>query len=465
MVNEAIFDGYTPDKSLFFLWHLEQIGVLGAAQPNGKRDAPFWPDVPPAPVKVALIDTGIDVAHPNLRDAIKGGQIDFATRLYGARYIAMGAPEPAPAALWDGGTRSMAELSALLPNADDKAWLATLEQKLTETPIETLALDDPSRFFGAHGTACAGLIAGQPSEERIDGVPSTIDYYGVNPYCELIPIATPYSHEVLPVINALIYAWLQGADVIHMPRGLPDVAARSEVLKDNPQSNRIDQASDDTLVPDDQASLVRLKREAQLLEALLSALSKEVYVVLSAGNDGYAGKVSYPAKNLLAGQGPAANPHISDTVVVVGAKNQRGEFSSYTNGAGIAGQLLFMPSDDDFAIDQDRLSMDVTSREASDYNYEPHIMAGRTSTHAPWSVLTTDVRGSYGYAVGTAEDPPIGHKGLEMGAMYTLFGGTSAASSIVAGLISLLIQDGKIAKKPMTLGNLKAAMQNEGVGL
>lgn len=375
-------------------------------------------------------------------------------------------------------------------------WAGLDKKKTINIPCE-----DPSRYFGAHGTACAGLIGGRPAcpEASIPEngtAPTSIDYFGVNPYCDIIPIATPYSHEVLPMIHALIYAVAHGARVIHIPRGLPDYVDRNWKMKDTHFRTRIDrpvgaiktpnrpshlsgigdavwnaanltgaekmavnglvkagrETERDASVTEDQADLYRLMLHSKMFERILKAVSKheEICVVLSAGNDGWAGRLSYPARiHDSAGE--------DDNLIVVGAANRRAYdnpvghpgswddfISSYSNGRKAYGKLgtYHALSDDGFALDKDRVAYDQRGRYANDYSYEPHLPSGLHNSYSDWRLLTLDVRGSYGYAAGKRYDPPEYDDGKEVDALYSLFGGTSAASALVAGLISLLLQTG-----------------------
>ncbi len=359
--------------------------------------------------------------------------------------------------------------------------------------------EDPSRYFGAHGTACAGLIGGRPAlpgagSATPPSIPKSMDYFGVNPYCKLLPIATPYSHEILPLIHALIYAVAHGAQVIHIPRGLPDYVDRNWKMKDTHFRTRIDrpvgieatdgkpdhlsgipddiwtapalsdaeelairglaegaeEAERDASLPDDQADFYRLMLHSKMFERLLAAVGKAgIYVVLSAGNDGWAKRLSYPARSAV---------NRDDKLVVVGAANRWAYdpptknrlpwyeyISSYSNGRkdfvdlGVYHAL----SDDGFALDQERVAFDERGRDANDYSYEPHLPPGIPNSYSDWGLLTLDVRGSYGYAAGKRYDPPEYDDGEDLDALYTLFGGTSGASALVAGLISLWLQAGE----------------------
>lgn len=527
----------TEPTDLFYLWHLEHIGLLTRAA--GGWEAPLWDKAKKKtadPVKVALIDSGIDTAHPNIASAIKTPQADFAVRLEGAIYDPPGegvkalretlsTPNPDSSeivgnlhsALEDASAQSnwlgldLSALQTIVAAAQADPTKAVEEagnfldalagdgaaivhgsfgvpiDKVTgETKIDSLnlsiehaalakevlgtfadigpeviRLEDPSGFFGAHGTACAGLIGGRPETPDGQSHPffSAMPYYGVNPYCQIIPITTPYSHEIRPVINALLLAFLMDADVIHIPRGLPYYAARQKVTVSPSRTTRLE-ADGEALVDEDQASITRLQADSTLFEALLQKISEQRFVVLAAGNDGTPDLVSYPAAAFLS---PADGAPTDTNITVVGAQNRNGHLSAYTNGENLTSKVLFLVSDDGFALDRDRVSIDETTYEGTDFDYRPHA-DGKPNTFAPWAPLSLDVRGSYGYAASHNVNPPDFEDGIDRGSLYTLFGGTSASSSIGAGLIALLIQAGELtAGSPVSLSELKQKLTDNGI--
>ncbi len=322
---------------------------------------------------------------------------------------------------------------------------------------EVLELDDPSTFFGSHATSCAGLIAGHPPKrtQTESPRPGPIPYYGVNPWAKILPIATPYSHELLPVLRALLWAYARDAQIIFMPRALPDPVARMEVMKGSPYTTRIDAEPDkdksDNPRPGDQAVYDRLRIHKEILEALLKFISAKRYVILAAGNDGMANGLSYPT-NLILEEG-------FENLIVVGAKNKADEYSAYTNGYGdnLSGKLFWMLSDDAEALDETRFSINEKSFYGADYDYTS-LVREMKNTFNPWSILALDVRGSYGRTARPGPEEPIGDRGHDASSLYTLFSGTSAASSLFAGLTSLLIQTGEV-EVPPDLGELRKSIK------
>jgi hypothetical protein len=236
--------------------------------------------------------------------------------------------------------------------------------------------------------------------------------------------------------------------VIHIPRGLPDYSDRVRLMEQTHSVTRIDRPAgtpDDHIQPMDQADLARLKLHSEILEFLLREMSKRRIVVLSAGNDGWRGKLSYPARIHSRGE---------DSLIVVGAVNRGGYksggsgkktewrdyISSYSNGRDSGSNMVHVLSDDGFALDKKRVAFDEQGRWANDYSYRPHLPPNENNNYSSWGLLTLDVRGSYGYAAGRLYDPPENYLGYETGDLYTVFGGTSAASALAAGLLSLHLQ-------------------------
>ncbi len=516
-------------RDAFYLWHLEHVGVLRRTE--GGFSTPHWDLAKEAePVTVALVDSGIDVGHPNLSGAIAAPQVDFGPRMEGAVYVPRGETinairralefdtpseddlrEAVAGAMADIEAHAasvgldLAQLTALVQAAEGSAdlealvtacqaildalrspasvaapaaapalsagHLAALEdlgltagetaavteiaQTLSRGP-EPIELQDPSRYFGAHGTACAGLVGGRPAEAD-PAAPvffTALPYYGVNPYCRILSYATPYSHEIRPVLNALVAAYLSGAEVILMPRGVPDIVARGALAASRSRNTRIDHDDPTVTVPEDQANFARLKDDAALLEKVMAAIARQRYLVLAAGNEGLSDRVGYPGSKLV----PVPE------AIIVGAETSDGRRASYSNGADLGDRVLLIVSDDAVTVDADGFGIDPTSADGSDFDFTPHFPPGAESRFSPWAPLTLDVRGGYGYAASNEADAPDFDDGVDRGAIYTLFGGTSAASSICAGLVALLLQSGKLQGGVKTAAEVAAILKAEGLG-
>ncbi len=509
-------------RETFFLWHLEHLGVI---QRSGNVfSADLWGQAQGAdPVTVALIDTGLDTGHPNLADAMAGAQVDFGPNLNGVVYEPAGGavaslrnalsdprplvddvdaalaavmddaraharhigldldvlqaavtnaqnagnaeariaaapevlralrvapmrPDPEAAGLDANATQAIADLG-LSPDAS--AAVTAHAQRVAAGP-EVLPVADISRYFGAHGTASAGLICGRPAG---GGAFGALPYYGVNPYARLLSYATPFSHEIRPVLNAVIAAYLSGAEVIVMPRGVPDIAARAALPPSVLRATRIETADATNVVDEDMANLARLQADAALLEQVLAAVARRRYLVLAAGNEGWPDRVGYPASALIAG--PDA--------VIVGAESGNGGPVSYSNGNDMGARVLRLVSDDAEELDADSVRVDPDRIRGWDFDLSPHAPDGVTEIH-PFAPLTTDVRGSYGYAASGASDEADYDDGTERPALYTLFGGTSAACAMAGGLISLLVQTGALPRTGAPAATVAEALDDAGLG-
>ncbi|OCX66909.1 hypothetical protein BFP70_03525 [Thioclava sp. SK-1] len=386
---------------------------------------------PPGGTLDGMTQTIAQITDPNTPDMANGaGRRALATALLRPGVAPPSAPAPAPQA--QAGLAHLTTGLSGLSQAQRDEWgrIATA----LAAPPKQVPIEDPSRFFGAHGTGCAGLIAGRVAASDLrdrKGVPP-VRYAGANPFCNLISYATPYSHEILPVLSALVRAYLSGAEVIVMPRGLPDPGARAAVNAGSPYLTRSEAEGNETLRDTDLARLALLKSHQAVFEALLAKIAQERYVILAAGNDGLSQQVSYPGQVMLTN---------SSTVIVTGAVNDRDKLSSYSN---VMSGLLYMLSDDAFAVDDARFAVNTHSFTGSDYDYSPHT--ARENSFSPWGILTLDLRGSYGYASGLNEDPDIADEDFDSSGLYTLMGGTSVACSLMGGLVSALIQAGDLPR-------------------
>jgi subtilisin family serine protease len=510
------------ERDVFYLWHLEHLGLITRTADGWS--APLWDDASCGDaVTVAIIDSGLDPRHPNLEAALVSPQIDFGPQITGAVYrsavttvsalrqalatsqgdlkeivqrvlaevvahtaragldieklsvlhdAVQAAGNPASAAqaflealsvqppglsMADAGFGdAAAKIADLDLGADHSATITAMAGQMARGYAQ-IDMPDPAAFFGAHGTACAGLVGGRPPRDRPHEFFSALPYYGVNPFCQIASYATPYSHEIKPVINALLAAYFSEAPVILMPRGLPDIAARAELPPSVRRQTRIEtcnSAHPETLVDDDQANLMGLRRDQELIEALLLAIAKRRYVVLAAGNESRGDMLAYPAS--------AAG--LVDSAIVVAAVTRDGLRASYSNGAPAPATLLHMVSDDAEVLHRDDQRIDAGSFNGSDYQFGDVDMAASTAKYVPWAPLSLDVRGPYGFAASSHRDVPNYEDGVDIASLYTLFGGTSAAASQAAELVSLLIQAGKLPVTPTGGAEpVITAMQVEGL--
>ncbi len=271
----------TSQQGEFYLWHLERINLLSKSK-NSYVPPQQWSGSPPE-IKVAIIDSGCTTRHPNLPKAAIDPAIDFAVNPEGAVYSASSAGIISKA--WSGIEKRLGEIKVKdIP--DD---VRELISRMKDTRPEVFTIDDPAEHFSAHGTACAGLVAGRTLKEgaaKARGVDYSnavvLNYFGVNPFARIIPVATGYNHEVEPVSRALLHAVGMGADVILMPRNVYDWSSDAGGPgKENLRRTRLDSDQD-------------LKTADATFKRLLAMLAPAIPVILAAGNDGL-GAIAYPA--------------------------------------------------------------------------------------------------------------------------------------------------------------------------
>ncbi|MGR3496024.1 S8/S53 family peptidase [Citreimonas sp.] len=392
------------------LWHLESIGVLGflrSGTPKGKRS------------RVAIIDTSVAVAHPCLRDAVNHDlAIDFFSNRLGAfPYY---------------GDRA---LEAVFPNlASDIADSLPASRQLFNELVDRLSRGSAphhrgvapttSPDFSNHGTAIAGLVGARPQTVSIDdgaaaGARSLpLPYCGTDPYCEIVPISTNFDTDPESLILALLYAEIIDASVVLLPRAFPDPFRTVPQLGGDPDLL-------DAILPARPTD-----RECTLwgeLTELVVAVSLRRPVVCAAGNAREANGI-YPANLADADNG----------IISVGAVNAKGQVAGYS---AIDGLTVHGPSND--AERHDRLSVRLDDRDAdfADRRCPPQH---DNAEFSHFDIISTDVPGAHGYSYSpfAAEDPDGTLR--EFGSYFCRFGGTSAASAIVAGYVSLGYSSGDL---------------------
>ena len=212
------------------LWHLTAIGVMDR---DGSSAA--WEEASGGPpVRVAMIDTSVAVDHLNLVANINRSlALDLcSTRLGAFPYL------PKEATLGGEMNGFHTDVADDLPLTSDL--LAEFRKRLSPGQPALLGIQPAtSPAFSNHGTAIAGLICATPARARvregatIEGVDGTeldyegqatfpLPYAGVNPFCEVVPISTTFDPDPEVLTLAFLYADMIGADVILLPRDVPD---------------------------------------------------------------------------------------------------------------------------------------------------------------------------------------------------------------------------------------------------
>ncbi|TYC51320.1 S8 family serine peptidase [Rhodobacterales bacterium] len=453
------------------LWPLVSMGLVGAEDggtgADGGLDFELWKSIADdaKPVRVAIIDTSVAIEHPNLnghrtdcRQQPEGSDgcdtvidcsraIDFGSaRLgsfpyYGAqRTIAQllsrqrddNWPASGDVPLPDldyGCDFDLPESCMLTADLFDalKARLSPGEKALHDT---VLPATDPR--FSTHGTAIAGLVGARPARVRLASAETRgrtgLPFSGANPFCSLIPISTSFDPDPEQLILALLYASLAGADVILIPRDFPDPFRTPPLLEEE-----LRLASERVSISN------REKTLWNELHTLTLALSRHIPIVCAAGNSGDE-NIIYPA-NLAAED---------NGIICVGAANSNGRIAGYSSrGDAIT---VFAPSSDGERLDREETRLDLQN---PGYPLFPdRIRTANDANENAFShrdVISTDIPGRFGYNGSDPVDPyertGTRHGALllrDFGSFYCRFGGTSAASALAAGFLSLGITADKI---------------------
>lgn len=389
------------------LWHLRTIGVLNAASER--------PDFEPCdrdrPTRVAVIDTSVAQEHPNLSPAIN---TELALDLFSTRLGAFPYYKPEDRL---GDLRLNAGTQVAEGLTHSSRILADLIDRMTHGGRPRMGTIRPATGpeFSVHGTAIAGLVGGRPCQ--VDGVkgPMVLPYAGVDPTCEIVPISTNFDPDPEQMIIAFLYAELIDADVVLLPRIVPDPIRTQPELSGH-TVNGIDLASAIAPNPIDPT-------EAELwgeLAELIVAVSLRRPVVCAAGNANEEFAI-YPA-NL-------ATEH--NGIISVGALNSKGYRSGYSDARNAT---VMAPSNDSEVFDNTEVRLDEQDR---DYDRVGVPEQNSNFKFSAFQIVSTDVPGRFGYAGSPFEDELSDNTLREFGSYFCLFGGTSASSAIVAGFLAL----------------------------
>jgi subtilisin family serine protease len=475
----------------YYLWHLTALGIIDADYGSPPGPVPdvgisairnmaspqigstVWDVIAAASEEatsslVAVIDVGVSMSHPNLASRVdRDNSIDLATHRYGARALEPGPGDDGSAPEQKHGFFADLDIDAL-----GNLGLGVVEKEMLDEIVAELVasqgvlrkLTDVNETFASHGTAIAGLIVGEPAAVEGGGTGSQqppedlfagagalpdinpnavlVPYFGADPFSRLISVGTSFEDDPLQFIAAFLYAWKAGADVVVLPRGLPDpirsrmkpkneLMAELEAWETRDRADlfaRLATAEEPQL--SDSKGVQRRAHDGSLwtiLERLIVGISKHVPIICAAGNEGES-QLIYPAR--LADR--------ENGIVAVGAVTPQGFRSVYSNyGEGLT---LVAPSDDAEVFNRHQLRIDRLSPFIDRHHYE--ASTGVEYAYSHFGLLTTDLPGVFGYDSGAeplSSHLPFAAASGAGGGYYTSFGGTSGACALVGG-ISALVQ-------------------------
>jgi subtilisin family serine protease len=467
----------------YFLWHLAALNVIDASfsseQPEdgGESALPVinstvWDVIrakaekKDAEARIALIDTGISHKHPNLYTrVIAEDSIDFVTHQYGARFVSpdlrwKGPPDRELQHAFFAGL-DLRELGQLGLSPFDQAYLEGFVTTLRESRGVVRRLLDNDEYFAAHGTACAGLMVAEPAAfaaggkgpaaVTVAGATANADagvlpYFGVDPFSRVFSVRTGFDPDAKQFIAAFLYAWMKGADVIVLPRGIPDPVRSRLREKENLSASlesyehgeiaelfarlKSGAGDPDRKGEDDNFSSAR---GWDILKAVIIAVSRKIPIICAAGNDGESQAI-YPA--CLAAE--------ECGVISVGAITPMGYRAGYSNYGGLT---LVAPSDDGEVLNRQQCRQEKAEAAESDLSPLPdEVLPGQqVIPFAKFSLVTTDLPGAFGYA---QDGQRAVNRGTRNVGLYTEFGGTSGAASLIGGVAALMQRARRAAGLP-----------------
>ena len=236
----------------------------------------------------------------------------------------------------------------------------------------------------------------------------------MNPFCEVVPISTTFDPDPEVLTLAFLYADMINADVILLPRDVPDPRRTyPELDLFEVDGTPLGSAVYPNDLPD---------RDSELwdeLATLIVRVSHRRPVVCAGGNAQEIGGI-YPAR--LAS--------MENGIIAVGAANAKGLRSSYS----ARHVTVFAPSSDGEEFDRTEVRLDEL---AVDYDDSVVPKPNDNERFSHREIISTDVPGPEGYSSSPFPDAETGQSLREFNSLYCRFGGTSAASAITAGFLSL----------------------------
>lgn len=485
MTDETIESKPNASYPYYYLWHLAAIGIIELEIPtndsrtlkeqsSGSLDKEVCPRIKDTlwdrlynfnqsvtQARIAMIDVGASLNHPNLKNRIsEQHSIDFAAHPNGAKYDKDDDVTESPARESEANYFSNLNVSDITLHGlheDDQAFFSAYAAELKDSRGVRRRFGNIDDRFASHGTAMAGLIIGGPADnadkderkEKAGSASSLEDqvlpYFGVDPCSELISIRASFDNDPFQFIAALLYAWMHGADVIVIPRSVPDptrdaLSAKTDFLaaledfKNRDQRDLLDRMEvlgkkENKSDPKSAFLSSSSKRGWEIVRALLIEISKSIPIVCATGNDGES-QLSYPAS--LADR--------DNGIIAVGAVSAEGYRSGYSNyGDGLT---LVAPSNDVEVYNRHQVRIDWSTPEARNGRV-PVPDTAMTIPLSPLGLLSTDLPGQYGYDGDgqinqSSPDTRMDEDDPTDEGYYTVFGGTSGASALVTGVISLI---------------------------
>lgn len=446
------------------LWHLSELKVVDDLS-DFSSDAWDIAEVESGKKKpvVVVMDTPMDVDHPNLEPNVDRARMrDFSVFNDGAFPIEFDNLEQDEKEL-------RTALAAVLGSSRDmqsgnattvlyKVAAAVVSEIRTgesgaETnrpwsrPRHTLVKQVP----GAHGTAVAGLIAGVPAKVPVQTASyfgatnesssiqkASLPYAGINPFASIVPIsltAAPYPDMVLgaltyiealqPDVIVIAAAW---ADAVDLQGAAPNDSTWPMTLNEHGMN------STENCVPGEHSALLSDTDLWMEVTEKLKSLSHRSVILCAAGNTD-SEQLVYPAS--LAAEN-------DNKIWAVTACDTNGDELSYAPRLDMQKRMIKTLSTQLPRADKGETVTDPYEFVLPELNVK-HIAFENVT---PRDIITLDPSGRQGYnpteypATGNESQAPL----LEIGSLYTRFSGTSAATAIAGGLVSLALLTSASAK-------------------
>lgn len=442
------------------LWHLEELNVV---EDLDEFSSTAWDAAEGAkPPVVVVMDTPMDIHHPNLERNIDRARMrDFSVHNEGAFPIEFAALSP------DEKTERSAVATALQSALEsyqekggedvDPDYLLSAIASAVKTEVmvgelgeETCHVQSRPRHIlvnqlpGAHGTAVAGLVAGVPATKSLqtaaylgaNSEPSTtlqaeLPYAGINPFATIVPIsltAAPYPDMVLgaltyieaikPDIIVVAAAWADTVDLKGAP--LEDSSWPIALREHSASFTHRAQATDEQSAAEDKDVWAAVTQK-------IKSLSRSSIVLCAAGNV-ESDQLVYPA-SLCADK--------DNQVWAVTACDTEGVKLSYAPRLRTDIRMIQTLSSQLPRSDHSETVVDPYESVPSELQVN-HLAPTEMSAR---DIITLDPGGSQGY---NPTEYPVSNKDaeeplLEIGSLYTRFSGTSAATAIAGGLVSLAL--------------------------